>query len=57
MVSVTNICGAVSPAVIVFDGSNSLWKIGQWKKECEQLHLPCYSTGEQGAFILDAAAQ
>ncbi len=37
----------------VFDGSNSLWKIAKWKKDCEQLHLPCYSVPEQGAFVVD----
>ena len=53
-ISIPDITGAVSPALIVFDASNSLWKIGQWKKECEQLHLPCYSVAEQGAYILNA---
>ena len=38
---------------IIFDGSNSLWKIAKWKKECEELHLQCYSVAEQGAFIKD----
>jgi competence protein ComEC len=37
----------------IFDGSNSLWKIVKWKKDCEQLHLRCYSVPEQGAFIVD----
>jgi len=37
----------------IFDGSNTLWKIAKWKKECEELHLRCYSVPEQGAFVLD----
>lgn len=37
----------------IFDGSNSLWKIANWKKDCEQLHLRCYSVPEQGAFVVD----
>ena len=37
----------------VFDGSNSMWKIAKWKKECEQLHLRCYSVPEEGAFVSD----
>ncbi len=37
----------------IFDGSNSLWKIAKWKKDCEQLHLRCYSVSEEGAFIMD----
>ncbi|MEO6838582.1 MAG: ComEC/Rec2 family competence protein [Ginsengibacter sp.] len=37
----------------IFDASNSLWKIGQWKKECEELHLQSHSVPEQGAFVTD----
>lgn len=37
----------------IFDGSNSLWKIAKWKKDCEQLHLRCYSVPEEGAFVMD----
>jgi competence protein ComEC len=49
-----NIITAVSPAAVVIDASNSVWKIGQLKKECSALHLCCYTVSEQGAFILDA---
>ncbi len=52
--SITDITSAVMPHCIVFDASNSLWKIGQWKKECEELHLRCFSVPEEGAFILNA---
>jgi competence protein ComEC len=41
------------PKQIVFDNSNSLWKIEKWKTECEELFLPCHSTREQGAFIIN----
>jgi competence protein ComEC len=34
----------------VFDGSNSQWKINQWKKDCDSLHLQHYSTPDKGAF-------
>ncbi|HSN61806.1 MAG TPA: hypothetical protein VLR49_12780, partial [Ferruginibacter sp.] len=40
---------AVKPAIVVFDASNSLWKIEKWKKECEELLLRCHSVAEQGA--------
>lgn len=40
------------PALIVFDASNSLWKIAQWKRECIALALPCFSIPEQGAFVM-----
>ena len=38
---------------IVFDASNSLWKIDKWKKDCEKLHLRCHFVSEQGAFVTD----
>jgi competence protein ComEC len=41
------------PAIIIFDGSNPLWKVEKWKKDCERLHLRFYSVPEQGAFIQD----
>jgi competence protein ComEC len=37
----------------VFDASNSTWKIGQWKKDCDSLHLRNYSTPDNGAYILN----
>ncbi|MDQ6814588.1 MAG: ComEC family competence protein [Bacteroidota bacterium] len=37
----------------VFDGSNSPWKISQWKKDCDSLHLQNYSTLDLGAYVLD----
>ncbi len=35
---------------LVFDCSNAMWKIHQWKKEAEHLHLRHHSVPEQGAF-------
>ena len=37
----------------VFDASNSLWKIGKWKQDCDKLNLPYYSIPEKGAFQSD----
>jgi competence protein ComEC len=37
----------------IFDASNPLWKINQWKKECDSLHLRHYSTQESGAFEME----
>lgn len=37
----------------IFDASNSLWKIQQWKKECEELHLHFHFVSEQGAYVTD----
>ena len=53
-VDIESIALAVTPRCIVFDASNSLWKIEKWKKQCSLLHLPCFITAEQGAYILDA---
>jgi competence protein ComEC len=38
---------------IVFDASNSLWKIEKWKKECDSLLLPHHIVPENGAFIMN----
>ena len=37
----------------VFDASNSLWKIGKWKEDCDKLNLRFHSVPDDGAFILD----
>ncbi|MEO6683845.1 MAG: ComEC/Rec2 family competence protein [Ginsengibacter sp.] len=37
---------------IIFTSSNSMWKIGEWKKECEELFLRFHSVSEQGAFVI-----
>lgn len=50
---ITDLVKAVRPAVVVFDGSNTLWKIENWKKECEELNLRFHSVSEQGAFIME----
>jgi competence protein ComEC len=38
---------------IIFDASNSLWKIAKWKEDCDKLNLRHHSIPEQGAFVLD----
>ena len=38
---------------VVFDASNSLWKIAKWKEDCDKLNLRHHSIPEQGAFVLD----
>lgn len=37
----------------IFDGSNSLWKIAKWQKDCEALNLQCYAVPEKGAFVFE----
>ncbi len=53
-VDIASITSAVTPRCIVFDASNSLWKIAKWKMQCSWLHLPCFITAEEGAYILSA---
>ncbi len=36
-----------------FDGSNSSYKIEKWVKECDSLHLNHYTTGKQGALVIN----
>ncbi len=52
-VNLNEMITVVKPAIIVFDASNSLWKIEKWKKDCEELHLRYHSVAEEGAFILE----
>ena len=37
----------------VFDASNSMWKIRQWERECELLHLPNHNVSKKGAYIMN----
>lgn len=52
-VDIKDVLKAVKPACIVFDASNSLWKIQKWKRDCEALILRCHSVPEEGAFVLE----
>jgi competence protein ComEC len=36
--------------LMVFDGSNPMWKIDLWQKDCINLHLPHHITALQGAY-------
>ena len=38
---------------IVFDSSNPMWKIEQWKKDCNNLHLRFHSISADGAFEMN----
>ena len=40
------------PIQLIADGSNKLWKIKQWEKQAQEVHLRLHSTPEKGAFIL-----
>lgn len=38
---------------LVFDGSNSKWKIKQWKSDCEKYNIKYNDINENGAMIID----
>ncbi len=50
-VKLPDIVRSITPALVIFDASNSLWKIAKWKKQCDALLLPYYSVPEKGAYI------
>lgn len=37
---------------VIADGSNTLWKIRQWEKEGQELHLRLHSIQEKGTFVM-----
>ncbi|ANI89033.1 hypothetical protein A9P82_06835 [Arachidicoccus ginsenosidimutans] len=39
--------------IFVFDNTNKLWKINQWKKACDSVHLHFHSIPAQGAFVMN----
>jgi hypothetical protein len=39
------------PDMVIFDSSNSWWRINKWKVLCKKYNLSCYSVSEKGAFI------
>jgi competence protein ComEC len=44
---------AVDPKLIVFDSSNPQWKVKKWKEDCQRYQIPFFTTGEQGAFVMN----
>lgn len=39
--------------LFIFAANNSLWRIGEWKKECEELNLRFHTVSEEGAYVSD----
>jgi competence protein ComEC len=52
-ISIAQLANIFNCRQYVFDASNSLWKIGKWQKECEELHLRSHSIPLDGAFVLN----
>lgn len=43
----------IHPTVIIADGTNSYYKIAQWQKQADSLHLRFHSVADKGAFVMD----
>lgn len=39
--------------LVIFDASNPPWKIRQWKNDCYELTLRCFSVPDQGAYLIN----
>ena len=37
--------------IVIFDGSNTRWRVEQWKNECRDLGISYHDTSEKGAWI------
>jgi competence protein ComEC len=52
-INISQLAKVFSCHQFIFDASNSLWKIGKWKEDCDKLNLRHHSIPEQGAFVMD----
>lgn len=50
---IKNLVETLNTPLIIFDGSNSTYKINYWKKDCDSLHIPYYICAMQGAYIFN----
>jgi len=50
---ISNLANAFECRQWVFDASNNNWKVSKWKKECEQMHIPCFDVVDKGAFVMN----
>ncbi len=48
-----NLLQALQVKKVVFDGSVPVWKMKNWKKDCDSLHIPYYDVSEKGAFVMN----
>ena len=38
---------------VVIDGTNPIWKLNQWKKDCAAVGIACHSVSINGAFVMN----
>lgn len=52
-IEIAQINGVFSCRHVVFDASNSAWKVAKWQHECAQLGLASFSVADRGAFVFN----
>jgi len=50
---IADLLKTVDCKLLIFDSSNPQWKVALWKRDCEKLNLNCFSTSDQGAFVMN----
>ena len=56
-ISMKQVITNYNTSLVIFDGTNSRYKVNQWKKECEAIGVKYYDIKEEGAFIDDLSYQ
>lgn len=51
--SIAEVMKTFAPKEIIFDSSNSNYKLVKWKAECDSVSVPYFSVSDSGAFIAD----
>lgn len=50
--SINDLAGKLDAGIVIIDGSNAYRKVQSWRRECQELGIPCHYTGTDGAWIL-----
>jgi len=49
-ITIEDILASVNFGKVIFDSSNSPWKVKKWREECEEVGIGFYDVSEDGAF-------
>jgi competence protein ComEC len=50
-ITIEDVIKCVDLKKVIFDSSNSPWRVKKWKEECEEAGIDFYCVGEDGAFM------
>ena len=50
-ITIEDVIKCVDFKKVIFDSSNSPWRVKKWKEECEEAGIDCHCVGENGAFM------